>query len=671
MRSMVLAALVAVAAAGCGGGGGGVPGSPAPGDGGQTPPPGGGVPVPVPPLPPAPLPEAPAPILEVNCVHAGGAGTKEINVGGPAGSPNRVDNIVDVAWEALNPGDTVRIHWRDTAYAERIALFRSGTAAQPVRVCGVPGGADGLQRPHITGIDAKTRTSAAHTQGTVRDLAPYGIVTISGRNFESRVEHVILENLRIGDTKTGDGVADNDAHDASFTDGAGNVRKYNGSAACIRMRQAHHITIRSNEIVNCADGIFAGSLPDSDNHIIRNLVVEGNYLHGSSMIGEEGRHQAYLQGIDITVQFNYFGRVRTNASGIAGGNQLKMRAAGLVVRYNYIRNGARALDLVEAEEHISHIAPWAYAELRERYLGCQQDGCLKLDAAQLAQYDARQQQAWAKYQAGYVYGNLLHATAVGGQNRVPTNLVHYGFDNSQHDRQPGTLWFFHNTVLWETNRGNQSVVRLFDYGSDFGDGGYYGYSPALKNVGGQLHYITDADGHTCQTLAAGCTDWGPMLQTTIDQFGRMRAFNNALVRTSATAGQNPSDFEFTRFFWDKLDMTGPMWITAGWEVDNGGDDNGGGFGHRLLPENNVYAGGNAAHHVTGVASVVTGAALPIDRATFAPVNGSPLRNAAGPWPAGELADALKPAFNVTVDPAAVGRLVVTPRAALTTIGASQ
>lgn len=603
-------------------------------------------------------------------MHTGGAGTREFNVGGTVGLPNRVNTLSELAWESLLPGDTVRIHWRAAPYAERLALFRSGTAAQPIRVCGVAGGPLN-ERPAITGVEAVTRTTQPFRTGVPGALQSFGVVTISGTDFGSRVEHVVLEGLKIGNTKTGPG-RDTTADNAFFTDANGVRRAYETAAACIRMRQAHHITLRNNEIVNCGDGLFAGSTPDSDNHVIRNLLVEGNHIHGNAIIGDESRHQAYLQGVDITVQFNYFGPVRTNAAGTASGNQLKMRAAGLVVRYNYLLNGARALDLVEAEEHLPYIAPWQYARLRTQYLGCQQNGCLRLNATQLAQYDQRQQQDWAKYQNAYVYGNLIHVNGRdSAQRNIPANLVHYGFDNSQHDRQPGTLWFFHNTVLWETDRDNMAVVRLFDYGSDFGDGGYYNYSPALKNVNGSLHYLTQPNNDTtCPSLGTGCVDWGAMLQTRTEDFGRMRAFHNALVRTSFTPGAAASDFELTRNRWDKMDITGPMWLSTGWNVDANGDSLGGGFGKRQLPAAHVYPGGNDAHHVTGTHHIVTGGTSPVRPDTMGPTATSALRGAAAPWPA-DVPVGLRPTFSVTLDAAQPGKVILVPRTQWGTIGASE
>lgn len=627
-------------------------------------------------LPPSPPPSLPGSLttLQVDCTHLKSPGSKEVNVNGPLNGPNRVETLADVKWESLNPGDTVRLHWRPSAYAEKLILFRSGTAAQPIRVCGVPGGPKGNELPTLTGVEAKSRTAETFKTVAPTALQPYGVVLVVGQDWGRKVEHVIVEGLRVGNTKVGPG-REIDADNAFFFGLNGVRRRYDSSAACVRIRQAQHIIIRSNELFNCGDGVFAQSLPDNDESIVRGLLVEGNYFHGNGVIGDESRHQAYLQGVDITVQFNVFGAPREVAGvGAAGGNQLKTRAAGLIVRYNAFENGARSLDMVEAEEHISYVAPWQYARLRAQYLACKTSGCLELTAGQLAQYDARQVADWAKYQAAYAYGNLFHVRGRDGTNRtVPTNVVHYGFDNTQHDRQPGSLWFFHNTMLWETDRDNLSTVRAFDYGSDFGDGGFYGYPMDLRNVDGYLHYITRRKGdRTCKSLSDNCKDWGAMLQTANQEnFGRMKAFHNALVMKSFSNGKDPSEFELTRNLWDMLDIIGPTWITAGWDVDrNVNDGEGGGFGRRKLPAANVYPGGNSHHHVTGVESVLTGSAVPIDLVTFAALDGGPLKFAAGPW-VPQLSASFMPKFSVTRDPAVPGRLAVVPRTQWSTIGASE
>lgn len=673
------------------GGGNPPPPPPPPTDGGNPPPPpppppGGGNPPPPPPppaggTPPSPSPALPQPTLLVDCTHKGGAGTKEYNVGGPAIGVNRSDAIGGVAWESLNPGDTVRIHYRDTAYAEKIVLFRSGAEGKPIRVCGVLGGADGKQRPTITGLEAVTRTAQSFKDALrykASALQEYGIVVIAHNDEDVQVEHLVIENLAIGNMFTGPGRNNVASDSAFFTDASGVRRRYNGSGACFRTLGVKHLTIRSNHIENCGDGVFTASLPVNEQTITRHLLVEGNYFRGSGIIGDESRHSVYLQGTDITVQFNVFGPMREVAgSGAASGNQIKTRAVRLTVRYNYAVNGARTFDFIEPEEFIDFVVPWQYKRVRaENLVGV-------LSPAELTALDAKQAQDWADMQttAGYVYGNLMHVVGKDGDDqRLPTNLVHGGFDNNQLDRQPGVLWFYNNTVLVETDQSNLNEVRLFDYGSKNGSS-YYVLNdarlanPNLKNVGDKLHYLAvKNDDTTCPVVNANCLDWGPMQQNVAAEFGRMRAFNNAIVLTKLPGAAHPSDFELTRHPWDQLEIVGPLWLSPTWNVPAIANSGGGGgfpqFKESTLLEELSYPGGDDAHHITGVDQIRTANTVPIDKKSFAPVAGSSLLNAAGQWDT-RLANALKPTFSVTLDPADPRRLIITPRTSLSTIGAVQ
>src|SRR5687767_13158840 len=59
-----------------------------------------------------------------------------------------------VPWATLQPGDMVLIHWRPQSYAEKWVIGRSGTAAMPITIRGVPGPNGEL--PVITGQNATT-----------------------------------------------------------------------------------------------------------------------------------------------------------------------------------------------------------------------------------------------------------------------------------------------------------------------------------------------------------------------------------------------------------------------------------------------------------------------------------------------------------------------------------
>jgi hypothetical protein len=118
-------------------------------------------------------------------------------------------------------------------------------------------------------------------------------------------------------------------------------------------------------------------------------------------------------------QQNRFGQLRFGA----GGNALKDRSAGTVIRYNWIDGGAHLLDLVEPE-----------------------------DSRKITGVDPR-------FRRTYVYGNVLMNGPLDG-----FSVVHYGGDNGNATLyRKGTLFFFNNTVIIrgdEKTRWGTAIFRL-------------------------------------------------------------------------------------------------------------------------------------------------------------------------------------------------------------------
>jgi hypothetical protein len=91
----------------------------------------------------------------------------------------------------------------------------------------------------------------------------------------------------------------------------------------------------------------------------------------------------------------------------AGGNNLKDRSAGLVVRYNWIEHSNRQLDLVHAED------------------------------SSLVRADPR-------YRETHVYGNVIIEHPNSGNN----DICFYGGDGGSAQKfRKGTLYFYNNTVI--------------------------------------------------------------------------------------------------------------------------------------------------------------------------------------------------------------------------------
>lgn len=296
------------------------------------------------------------------------------NVG--PGQPYSTIGAVPLA--ELQPGDTVRIHYRPEPYAEKFVICRQGTANAPITISGVLG-PDG-ERPVITGADALT------AQGLNYWRESRGVIKIGGANHPPDLlpMHIVIENLEI-----------RSAHpDYTFTDRNGIAGvSYANNAAAIDIEKGHYITIRNCVLHDCANGIFAGG--DT-----AHLVIEHCHIYGNGVAGSLTVHNAYTESNGILYQHNHFGTLRAGANG----NNLKDRSAGCVIRYNWIENGNRQLDLVDSST--LHTLP--------------------------------------DYTNTLVYGNVLVETFDDGNRQI----VHYGGDSGETARyRKGVLHFFNNTIV--------------------------------------------------------------------------------------------------------------------------------------------------------------------------------------------------------------------------------
>ncbi len=238
-----------------------------------------------------------------------------------------MDTIAEVPWADLNPGDTVLIHWRSTAYKEKWVICRQGTSQNPITVRGVPGPNGEL--PVIDGNGATTPANLnfwSETRGTIK---------IGGANVptDTMPKFIVIENLEI-----------RGAHPSyQFTARNGSTQFYSSAASPIFVEKGENITIRNNIITDGANGFFVAS---SDDAVSRNILVEGNYIYGNGVSGSILQHNNYTAAIGITFQYNRFGPLRSGAPGV----NLKDRSAGLVVRYNWIEGGNRNIDMVDGED---------------------------------------------------------------------------------------------------------------------------------------------------------------------------------------------------------------------------------------------------------------------------------------------------------------------------------
>ena len=428
------------------------------------------------------------------------AGGRDFPINGPGSA---LTKLSDVDWNNLKAGDTVRIFYKSTSYAEKITIKGQGTAALPIVICGVPGPGGAL--PVISGRNATTPSTTSvgsqvfndnlTTGGATADngvLESLGVVSIHDPTYQLKPTHIHIEGLKIQDTLGAPGAT---ANVYPFTNKKGTSHFYNPFAACIRVQKGDDIVIRGNDLTNCGHGLFVMSKQDNEASVTRRILIEGNYLHGNSITDQETIHNAYVQGIGVMVQFNYFGPNRPGAIG----SNYKDRSVGLIARYNYFENGARIMDLVGVEDYPSILGRQGYQQLivAQHLAGnllttpvpTNADLALispeqafrnywQIQGLTPAQLDSTLQstvaQAEQLYKNTYVYGNIFKNTGPGTGGAL--SLIHFGGDKYPYDlTRVGTLYFYHNTIALvsqnPTTPGDAfGALELFDQscGNDTG-----------------------------------------------------------------------------------------------------------------------------------------------------------------------------------------------------------
>ena len=305
-------------------------------------------------------------------------------------------NVNDVPWESIGAGDTVLIHYRAAPYREKWVIAGLGTEADPVIVRGVPG-PDG-QLPVIDGENATTRLQLDYWNEN------RSVVKVGGSSVppDVRPQYVVIESLDIRGARPPN----------TFTDDSGNQQSYRSNAAAIHVERGAHVTIRGCTLRDSGNGLFVSS---SAAEAAEDILVDGNHIHSNGNVGSIYEHNVYTAAIGITFDGNRFGSLQSGA----GGNNLKDRSAGLVVRYNWLEGGNRQLDLVDAE-----------------------------DSPLIRDHPS--------YGATYVYGNVLIEPAGEGNKQI----AHYGGDSGSTTwYRKGTLHFYHNTLVSLRTDGT-TLLRL-------------------------------------------------------------------------------------------------------------------------------------------------------------------------------------------------------------------
>jgi hypothetical protein len=295
----------------------------------------------------------------------------------------------------------VNVYYRATPYRTKFGLRAQGTAAKPVVINGVTDAA--CNRPEISGDGAVTAADAVAAKFWP-EIQSLGLIQIHRGPNDSddtyRPEHITIQNLKLTGTH----------HTKSFTGVNGAREAYDPFASAIYALRVAHLTVENCEITGNNMGIFTNSRGNNPLDYSAYTIIRRNKIHLNGS-GRSTEHNLYIQSYRALYEGNYIGAVAGGE-----GSALKDRSSGTVIRYNHIVSGARALDLVEAEE----------------------DSAVPKDVL---------------YNHAWVYGNLIVNDF--SQPSYSVRMIHWGCDNNCARARKGTLNFYNNTLI---NRSKQSQV---------------------------------------------------------------------------------------------------------------------------------------------------------------------------------------------------------------------
>lgn len=229
----------------------------------------------------------------------------------------------EINWDALQPGDEVRIPYRVAPYAERLRFSARGTKDARITVRGMPGPNGEL--PRIVGKNAVT--DPQFVEGYL-PIETYGLIVVYHSSPTRIPGYVDFIGLDVSGASADTGI--------DFTGYQGIARKWANDASGFYLLEFENVRIIGCSISDCGNGIFS-----HDGHTGTDLLIENNDLSGCGKVGSTQQHTTYIQCVRPVYRGNRYGPHRAGS----GGGSLKDRSADVLIEGNFIRGGARQIDL--------------------------------------------------------------------------------------------------------------------------------------------------------------------------------------------------------------------------------------------------------------------------------------------------------------------------------------
>ena len=233
------------------------------------------------------------------------------------GPEKKYERIAQVPFDSLEPGDIVRIHYRQKPYHAKFILRRSGTKECPIVITGIP------HKGKLPVID-----------GSLALQFQKELWRQSGRWL-----------IKVGDSTAGDYVHIKKLHLRNANNSlkfrqAGQVLEYADNAAGVFVWLGRHVVVSGCVIHSCGNGVQTNYGPDVSHVMLSGCSIYDNGNHRNPKSSQE--HNVYLCGTHTTVQFCRFGETHSD------GHNIKDRGVDTVIRYNWIEGSKnRQLDLVD------------------------------------------------------------------------------------------------------------------------------------------------------------------------------------------------------------------------------------------------------------------------------------------------------------------------------------
>ena len=361
------------------------------------------------------------------------------------GGGNRDGNeLTDVPWQELKPGDVVNIFYRAQPYRHKVLLSEQGTAEHPIVINGVTD-AKGT-RPTIDANGATSINPAEWDKDYASTLLMINKRKRTGQ-WGKNAQHYRIMNLRLTGARSGNIYV----HDGRRYD-------YEDYSRAIWSAGGQYIVLEGMIFEDNGSGVFIQA-NDDPGSLSKAWTIRGSKFENNGNGSRD--HQLYLQAVSGPDEFNiveanYFGPPRMGQSSIA---QLKVRATGVVVRYNWFNSAHRTLDIVEAQDAIPD---WMYRNYSPSEIK-------------------------SLYRSSYIYGNVLVNDFRATSGQTASRPFHFGADSLEEDatwyddngaaptQESGMrgyqspTYFFHNTFYMRANSRDIWRGVLFDLENNSSD----------------------------------------------------------------------------------------------------------------------------------------------------------------------------------------------------------